>query len=79
MFWPCCCGLCYCWYCCYQASLGIHPKDFLPIYVEEGWNFSLGDLLASAFFFLIMATIARDFLMGGAVNRYKTNPMTYVS
>ncbi|CDJ42020.1 AFG3 ATPase family protein, putative [Eimeria tenella] len=53
----------------FQASLGIHPKDFLPIYVEEGWNLSLGDLVASAFFFLIMATIARDFLMGGAVNR----------
>ncbi|CDI78685.1 AFG3 ATPase family protein, putative [Eimeria praecox] len=56
----------------FQASLGIHPKDFLPIYVEEGWNLSLGDLLASAFFFLIMATIARDFLVGGAANRIIT-------
>ncbi|OEH75639.1 afg3 ATPase family [Cyclospora cayetanensis] len=53
----------------FQASLGIHPKDFLPIYVEEGWSLSLGDLIASTFFLLIIATIARDLLMGGAINR----------
>ncbi|KAL8446883.1 hypothetical protein Emed_004762 [Eimeria media] len=53
----------------FQASLGIHPKDFLPIYVEEGWTFNIGEFLASAFFFLIMASIARDVLAGGAMNR----------
>ncbi|KAL8439763.1 hypothetical protein Efla_002665 [Eimeria flavescens] len=53
----------------FQSSLGIHPKDFLPIYVEEGWTFNLGEFIASAFFFLIMATIARDLFLAGAMNR----------
>ncbi|KAL8431281.1 hypothetical protein ACSSS7_005366 [Eimeria intestinalis] len=56
----------------FQASLGIHPKDYLPIYVEEGWTFNIGEFLASAFFFLIMASIARDILAGGAMSRSRS-------
>nr|CEL66416.1 TPA: Cell division protease FtsH homolog, related [Neospora caninum Liverpool] len=44
----------------FQGSLGIHPRDFLPIYISDHQEFHLFDFLGSLFLFVLIANMVSE-------------------
>ncbi|KYF44164.1 ATP-dependent metallopeptidase HflB subfamily protein [Toxoplasma gondii TgCatPRC2] len=46
----------------FQSSLGIHPRDFLPIYISDQHEFHLFDFLGSLFLFFLIANMVSELI-----------------
>ncbi|KEP64798.1 UNVERIFIED_CONTAM: ATP-dependent metallopeptidase HflB subfamily protein [Hammondia hammondi] len=46
----------------FQVSLGIHPRDFLPIYISDQQEFHLFDFLGSLFLFFLIANMVSELI-----------------